>query len=85
MDWHEAALGAIGLLVLAYGYLFLRVVSDQKQLEDRMTSHEEATAEKLAALPDKYVRRDDLSEWKGQVLATLARIEQKLDGKVDKP
>lgn len=85
MDWREIAIGFGTLLSMAYGYLFVRVVSDQKRLEERMTTHEEATAEKLSALPDKYVRRDDLSEWKGQVLATLARIEQKLDGKQDKP
>lgn len=85
MDWHEVAVGLIGLLVLAYGVIFHRIVKDQTKLEQRMSEHKADTDAKLAELPDKYVRRDDLSEWKQQVLQTLNRIEQKLDSKVDKP
>lgn len=77
MDWHEIAIGAISLLVLAYAYFFNSIVRDQKELERRMSEHEKA-------LPDKYVRRDDFSAFKSELLTVLARIEQKLDAKADK-
>lgn len=77
MDWHEIAIGAIGLLVMAYGYLFHSIVRDQKALEKRMTEHERE-------LPEKYVRRDDFAAFKRELLDVLNRIESKLDNKADR-
>lgn len=85
MDWQLIATVVTSLLAPAYGYLFFGVVRDQKALEKRIAAHELSTSVKFEAIPDKYVRRDDLSEWKSQVLQTLSRIEEKLDGKVDRP
>jgi len=77
VDWHEIALGAIGLLVMAYGYLFHGIVRDQKSLEKRMSEHEKE-------LPEKYLRRDDFAAFKREILDVLNRIESKIDGKADK-
>jgi hypothetical protein len=78
MDWHEVAIGLLGVLSVSYGWFLSKIVSDQRALEHSM-------AEFKAEVPEKYVaKRDDDRRW-DQIIKTLDRIESKLDGKADKP
>lgn len=85
MSWYQIAAFGTSLIVLAYGWIFTRVIGDQKALEKRLAEHERETREKLDELPDRYVRRDDFADFKGEVMSVLHRIEAKLDSKADKP
>ena len=70
MGWHEVATGASYLLIGVLSWMGSQMWSAVRELERE--------------LPKNYVRRDDLMEWKEQILATLQRIENKLDNKADK-
>lgn len=85
LTWYQLAAGATSLVVLAYAWIFTRVIGDQAKLERRMTEHEQLTRDKLDELPDRYVRRDDFGQFKVEILKVLERIESKLDDKADKP
>jgi hypothetical protein len=85
LSWYQIVSGLTALVALAYGWIFTRVLSDQKELEKRLAEHVRDTSKKLDELPDRYVRRDDFADFKSEVLQVLNRIEAKLDGKADKP
>ena len=40
--------------------------------------------ERINAIPNTYMRRDDFLGFAGEIRASLLRIENKLDGKADK-
>ncbi len=77
MDLHQLATMALYLFVAVVGW-FVRVLweADHEMRRDLM--------ELQSSLPETYVRRDDLREWKESVMTILHRIESKLDGKADK-
>lgn len=85
MTWYQIAAALTSLVVLAYGWIFTRILTDQKELETRLAQHEKETREKLEELPDRYVRRDDFGQFRADIMSVLERIEAKLDGKADKP
>jgi len=77
VDLHQLATMALYLFVAVVGW-FVRVLweADHEMRRDLM--------ELQSSLPETYVRRDDLREWKESVMTILHRIESKLDGKADK-
>lgn len=77
MDLHQLATMALYLFVAVVGW-FVRVLweADHEMRRDLMKLQ--------SSLPETYVRRDDLREWKESVMAILQRIESKLDSKADK-
>jgi hypothetical protein len=85
LTWYQIAAALTSLVVLAYGWIFTRILTDQKQIEDRLSSHERETRDKLNELPDRYVRRDDFGQFRSEIMSVLERIEAKLDNKADKP
>jgi hypothetical protein len=92
LTWYQIAAALTSLVVLAYGWIFTRILTDQKQIEDRLSAHERETRDKLNELPDRYVRRDDFGQFKADVMRMLERIHadqqvisSKLDNKADKP
>jgi hypothetical protein len=85
LTWYQIAAALTSLVVLAYGWIFTRILTDQKQIEDRLSAHERQTREKLDELPDRYVRRDDFGQFRSEIMSVLERIEAKLDNKADKP
>lgn len=84
MDWQTVANVLGGLLLFAYGFIFSRIISDQRELERSLEKHAGEVANQFAALPDKYVRRDDFTLSTARIEAYLSRIEAKLDSKQDK-
>jgi methyl-accepting chemotaxis protein len=92
LTWYQIAIGLTSLVVLAYAWIFTRLISDQAKLEKRLTEHEQLTRDKLDEMPDRYVRRDDFGQFKADVMRMLERIHadqqliaSKLDNKADKP
>jgi methyl-accepting chemotaxis protein len=92
LTWYQIAGALTSLVVLAYAWIFTRVISDQAKLERRMSEHEQLTRDKFDELPDRYVRRDDFGQFKADVMRMLERIHadqqliaSKLDNKADKP
>jgi len=77
VDLHQLATMALYLFVAVVGW-FVRVLweADHEMRRDLMKLQ--------SSLPETYVRRDDLREWKESVMAILQRIESKLDSKADK-
>jgi hypothetical protein len=77
VDLHQLATMALYLFVAVVGW-FVRVLweADHEMRRDLMKLQ--------SSLPETYVRRDDLREWKESVMTILQRIESKLDGKADK-
>ena len=73
VDWKTVALVALSLLDLVIGW-FVRIMWEA--LQELRKDHKE--------LPETYVRRDDIREWKSEVLEFLRRIEAKIDTKADK-
>jgi hypothetical protein len=84
LSWYQIAAALTSLVVLAYGWIFTRILSDQKEIEQNLAAHQKATQEKFDQIPDRYVRRDDFSDFKSEIMQVLARIESKLDNKADK-
>ena len=74
VDWKSVALVSLAVINLAIGW-WVRIMWEAVQ--ELRKDHKE--------LPDTYVRRDDIREWKNEVLEFLRRIEAKVDTKVDKP
>jgi len=84
MTWYQIAAAMTSLVVLAYGWIFTRILSDQKEIEQNLAAHQKATQEKFDQIPDRYVRRDDFADFKTEILAALHRIESKIDSKADR-
>lgn len=78
MDWHEMAFAIGGVLLILFGAV-LKTLWDATQKLARDLKDLET------GLPDKYLRRDDFGQFREELMATLRRIEAKLDDKVDKP
>lgn len=77
MDGQTLINGVLGVISALVGW-FVRVLWDaQSKVRDDLAALERN-------LPQIYVRRDDLREWREEVMDSLRRIEQKLDGKADK-
>jgi hypothetical protein len=85
MDWQPLFNAAVSIVVLLGGIL-------GKILWEAHTSNREAIQgfntqlkELERRLPDIYVRKDEDARRWVELFAAIHRIEQKLDGKVDKP
>ena len=60
---------------------FIKVIYDQIK-ELKFT--DERLADSVDEIKENYARRDDVHDFVIEIKATLLRIENKLDGKVDK-
>lgn len=78
IDWQQVAVWVMGVLLILFGAVLKTLWDATQQLAKDLKALEKD-------LSSTYVRRDDLSEWKDEMLTMLRRIEDKLDGKVDKP
>jgi hypothetical protein len=92
LTWYQIVVILLSLVGAGYGWIFTRILSDQKELEKRLADHERETRDKLEKMPDRYVRRDDFGQFKADVMRMLERIHadqqliaSKLDSKADKP
>jgi len=76
-DWQAAFDGAVALVFTGIGWFLATLYRDMRSLEQNLT-------DLVQELPNTYARRDDLKDLISEVRATLRRIEDKLDGKMDK-
>lgn len=84
MDWQSAFNIALALAAFLGGYVLNSVRDSVKALheaDERLTSKVQSIEVLVAG---QYVRRDDLDKVLTALFQKLDRIENKLDGKVDK-
>lgn len=77
MDWQALFNIAVGLIGAIAGWVIRVVWTAQESVRQDLAALERA-------LPSTYVRRDDLRDWKDEILAELRRLGDKLDSKADK-
>lgn len=53
MDWHEVALGAIGLLLIVGGFVWTQTVLQLGKLGAKMDAHQESDRLEFAGLNEK--------------------------------
>ena len=66
----------------AFGAWILRSIAGQI---GKLEGEHEKLERRLSDLPNHYARRDDTRDSMQRIEATMARIESKLDHKVDRP
>lgn len=72
--WFEAAVAVIGLII---GWVLRTLWSDMKDLSTKVQSIEILVA-------GEYVKKAEIAQLSDSLFKKLDRIEDKLDGKVDK-
>ena len=77
MDWHEIAMGMLTLVLTIVGWNCLRLFEKLDQLEEDMQEFRNT-------MYQDFVQRDDYRMDIADLKAMLAKIFDKLDGKVDK-
>lgn len=85
MDWESAFKLAVAICGALVGLVLKNInqkIDSQTITEDRMMLKIQAI--ELLIVGD-YVKKEDLKNWGEAVFNKLDRIENKLDGKVDKP
>ena len=78
MNLTDALTYLLSLFGLVGGWWLRTVWEEQVKLRECINNLAQA-------LPAQYVRRDDFRDLANDIRATLVRIEEKLDGKADKP
>jgi hypothetical protein len=77
MEWRDIAIGLMGAGGTVLGWLLREVWGAVGQLRTDMQLLQTYIA-------DKYARKDDVASMAENIMTFLRRIEDKLDGKVDK-
>jgi hypothetical protein len=77
MEWRDIAIGLMGVGGTVLGWLLREVWGAVGQLRTDMQLLQSSIA-------DKYARKDDVQVMAENIMTFLRRIEDKLDGKVDK-
>jgi hypothetical protein len=77
MEWRDIAIGLMGVGGTVLGWLLREVWGAVGQLRTDMQLLQTSIA-------DKYARKDDVASMAENIMTFLRRIEDKLDGKVDK-
>jgi hypothetical protein len=77
MEWRDIAIGLMGVGGTVLGWLLREVWGAVGQLRTDMQLLQSSIA-------DKYARKDDVHVMAENIMTFLRRIEDKLDGKVDK-
>lgn len=50
MDWHEIALGLMGIIIAAGGWVWTQTIAQLSKLGDKMDSHQQSDSDEFAAL-----------------------------------
>lgn len=84
-----AAVSVIANIVMAIvtGLLKRMLDANEKRIdvnERRLDEHSKELSQLREALPQHYVRRDDMKDMSDAIFSTLRRIEDKLDKKADR-
>ena len=77
MEWRDIAIGLMGVGGTVLGWLLREVWGAVDKLRTDMQLLQTSIA-------DKYARKDDVASMAENIMTFLRRIEDKLDGKVDK-
>jgi hypothetical protein len=77
MEWRDIAIGLMGVGGTVLGWLLREVWGAVDKLRTDLQSLQSSIA-------DKYARKDDVQVMAENIMTFLRRIEDKLDGKVDK-
>lgn len=78
MSLQEILTYSLTLLGVAGGWWLRTIWGEQVKLRECLNNLAQA-------LPKTYVLRDDFRDLAQEIKSTLVRIEEKLDGKADKP
>ena len=77
MEWRDIAMGLMGMFGAVMGWLLREVWDAVGKLRNDIQVLQTSIA-------DKYARKDDVAAMAENIMTFLRRIEDKLDGKVDK-
>jgi hypothetical protein len=77
MEWRDLAMALMTIVGTVGGWLLREVWGAVDKLRNDLQSLQSSIA-------DKYARKDDVRAMAEDVMTFLRRIEDKLDGKVDK-